>query len=356
MTGIADVNGAPLDVLQVGFDPLPDDGPAIVSCRIIQVRTAADVVAGILDQFEAAALALFPAWLPGGDSLDSASSLDVRAARALSARLASTSEHFGPFVRRIAESSVSGQRPRPEEFSRETRVGGLVRILARSYHRDRLAVLLTAPDGLTFEQQRALAAACEWLHTHGGLTIWLADSPIPDIDRFPVVTVAWQPLTTPADLAPPPVISTPSTAASAATQLRFPPVSGRPHPASAAELTLEAALLHTQWAAGRLWNPTYQPNPLDAPIRVDLLWKDEKCVVEVDGDDHRTLYKYAADRLRDNALHLNGYIVLRFTNRQIFEDLSAVLDTIGTLLHTRRGAIHGTPSSPALSESERTLQ
>ncbi|MET8869010.1 hypothetical protein ABZW11_39305 [Nonomuraea sp. NPDC004580] len=43
----------------------------------------------------------------------------------------------------------------------------------------------------------------------------------------------------------------------------------------------------------------YQPHPLAVPIRLDLVWERERCVVEIDGDDHRQAAKFAADRARD---------------------------------------------------------
>ncbi|MGC0365248.1 hypothetical protein ABH922_003232 [Rhodococcus sp. 27YEA15] len=364
-TGVAAVRGAPFDVLQIGSDPLPESDLAIVSYRIADVSTAAEVVDDILLQFESAAQALFPAWLPGGEVLDTTSRLDVLTARTLARQLAATSEHFGPFVERLAESSVTGRRFDRAGFSRETRAIGLARVISQSYERSRLALLLAAPDLLPADRRRALSWACEWLNLHGGVVVWLTGSPVPDVEHFPVVTVPWEPLEIPADFHS--VAVPESVGAPCDRGLTFPPVAGRPHPGSAAELAFEAAMATTRWAVGRQWNPTYQPNPLHPPIRVDLLWADEKCVVELDGDDHRSAYKYAADRLRDNALHLDGYTVLRFTNQQVADDLDAVLRTVETFLSRRRTRFGGgvrieprplparfSPERSAPTQSERT--
>ncbi|MGW6658006.1 endonuclease domain-containing protein [Rhodococcus sp. NPDC055024] len=351
--GVTAVRGAPLDVLQIGSDPLPDCDLAIVSYRVADVTTAARIVDEILGQLESAALSLFPAWLPGGHAVDFASKLDTLAAGALARRLAATSDHFGPFVEWLATSSVAGRRPACGTFSRETRAVGLARVISSSYGRSRLALLLAAPDDLSVERQRALSWACEWLNLHGDVVVWLTGTPIPDVDRFPVVTVPWESPDLPVDFDS---LATPyAVGESIAPRLSFPPVAGRPHPGSKAELTLETAMATAQWAVGRQWNPTYQPNPLRPPIRVDLLWADEKCIVEIDGDDHRSAYKYAADRLRDNTLHLDGFTVLRFTNQQVSDDLDAVLRTVETLLSSRREngtverRIHSRPPSARVS-------
>jgi Protein of unknown function (DUF559) len=84
---------------------------------------------------------------------------------------------------------------------------------------------------------------------------------------------------------------------------------------------LEAALAACDWAVGRVWNQTFQPHILANLIRVDLLWADERCVVEVDGPDHCGILKFEADRRRDVHLQLEGFAVLRFTNDQILGDV-----------------------------------
>jgi very-short-patch-repair endonuclease len=117
----------------------------------------------------------------------------------------------------------------------------------------------------------------------------------------------------------------------------YPPVAGRPHPGSRGEQALEAALSACEWAAGRAWNQTYQPHPLAAPIRVDLMWERERCVVEIDGAEHRGAAKFADDRRRDVRLQLDGYAVLRFLDVQVLTDIDTVVRQIGQFLRNRRG-------------------
>jgi hypothetical protein len=111
---------------------------------------------------------------------------------------------------------------------------------------------------------------------------------------------------------------------------------GMPHPASVTEQALEHRLARCEWAVGRTWNQEYASHSLAPPIRVDLMWPDERCVIEIDGPDHRGILKYAADRRRDNGLTLDGFAVLRFTNDEIIDDPHRVLAVIESLLVKKR--------------------
>jgi very-short-patch-repair endonuclease len=118
--------------------------------------------------------------------------------------------------------------------------------------------------------------------------------------------------------------------------VEFPALAGRPHPASAAEQRLEDHLSRCEWAAGRVWNQRHPGHPLEPSIRVDLMWPELRCAVEIDGPDHRGSLKYADDRRRDNMLVLAGFAVLRFTNSEVADDPARVAATIATLLRARR--------------------
>lgn len=332
------VNHPTADIAAV-LDPQTQDAPAVLVCHIGGTDSAAEIVAGILDDLEAAALNLFPAWLPGGADIDGRTLLDVAAVRVLAKRLAATSRHFGPFVAALAEATVRGTRLDPSRYARETRAAGLARVLATGYRRSHTVLVVTAPPDLPVDDQHVLAAACEWLAVQGRIGIAVATSAIPAIDRFTTVTV-------------PPGARTGTVAHGESSshspepvRLRYPALAGRPHPGSAAEKKLDAALQDCDWARGGRWNTIYQPDPLRAPICVDLMWPDARCVVEVDGDDHRMPAKYAADRRRDVRLQLDGYAVLRFTNEQVLDDVSAVVAAIEGYVRGRRRETGSTRSA-----------
>jgi len=65
-------------------------------------------------------------------------------------------------------------------------------------------------------------------------------------------------------------------------------------------------------------------------------WPAERCIVEIDGPEHRHALRFEADRQRDVQLHLDGYTVLRFTNARVRHDVAAVVRQIGTFIKTRR--------------------
>jgi very-short-patch-repair endonuclease len=58
---------------------------------------------------------------------------------------------------------------------------------------------------------------------------------------------------------------------------------------------------------------------------VDLVCRDRKLVIEVDGGQHA---EGARDRIRDAYLTSEGYRVLRFWNTDVLNNLEGVLETI----------------------------
>lgn len=340
---------ADADAVALALDPLPDDAPAVVTYFAAEERSVADLAASVLRELDRAAIALFPAWLPGAEGLREPSGVNVAAVRVLALRRASSSGHFAPFLAELAGRALTGG---PSRLAPEVRAAGLVRVLADSFGRERLAVLVRVPEGLGAVALEVLVAGCEWLSHRGRCGVWLTGAPLHDDDRVrtyaapPGIPLSTDPHD-PSDathppspagstgVAGPPVVAVPATA-ERAPAVAFPPVAGRPHPGSASEQALEAALATLPWAEGRAWNQTYRPHPLAVPIRVDLLWEKERCVVEIDGPDHRGPLKFAADRQRDVRLQLDGYAVLRFCDSQMLTDLDTVVHQIGQFLRNRR--------------------
>ena len=154
-------------------------------------------------------------------------------------------------------------------------------------------------------------AGCEWLAGRAGVGVWLSGAPFDAVDWLSTMDI---------DLGPSrPVVTL-----------------GKPHPGSTTEAALESALTRHDWAAGRAWNQTYQFDPLASPVRLDLMWPAERCVVELDGPEHRRPEIFEADRRRDVRLQLDGYAVLRFTNARIQYDLETVIAQIRTFIEARR--------------------
>ncbi|GGM80402.1 endonuclease domain-containing protein [Dactylosporangium sucinum] len=323
------------DLLSVGLDPLPAGAPAVVRFHPAAGRTVAQYVGAFLDALDRAAVELFPRWLPGAERLDGRSELGLAAARALAGRLAAQSEHFGPFLADTADRALRGAPAAPGRFPAEVRARGLGSILASAYSRFAAAVLIDLPAELTPDDERALVGAAEWLAGHGRFTVWLAGPALRFVDRIPTVRI-----TLPVylkDLAAGPALS-PAAAEPPPALLTWPPLAGLPRADSPAEQALERALAPHDWAAGRCWNHEFDWHLLAKTYRLDLFWPADGVVVEVDGDDHRSRWKYADDRRRDVQLQLLGHDVLRFTNEQVLHDPTAAALTIRDLLQLRRSS------------------
>jgi very-short-patch-repair endonuclease len=68
-------------------------------------------------------------------------------------------------------------------------------------------------------------------------------------------------------------------------------------------------------------------------VRVDFYWPELGLVVETDGlTYHRTPSQQAKDRKRDQVLTAAGLTCLRFTNRQVRREPSAVIETLRTVV------------------------
>jgi hypothetical protein len=313
--------------LAVTLDPLPDGAPVVIRHRVTDGEpTSQGAIDDVLAHLESIVVALFPAWLPGAAVISDASDFDRRVVRELAHRHAAESSHFGPLLAELAEVALRGSGP-ARRFGSDVRVTGLVRIIAECYRRRGVVLLVGSTAGTSSEDgQRRLAAAFEWLVDVGGMGVWLTEGVLPLVDRYPthgLSVPAYVEAMASDETAMPPAVD-------------YPPLAGLPHPASVAEQTLERGLARCEWALGRAWNQEYASHALAPPIRVDLMWPAERCVVEIDGPDHRGILKYAADRRRDNGLTLDGFAVLRFTNDEIVDDPHRVLAVIESLLGKKR--------------------
>jgi hypothetical protein len=79
--------------------------------------------------------------------------------------------------------------------------------------------------------------------------------------------------------------------------------------------------------------PTPAVNVRVCDYEVDAVWPEQRLVVELDGYAfHHTRDVFEADRVRDAALQLAGYRILRVTHRRLVEEPSSIVETIRTLL------------------------
>jgi very-short-patch-repair endonuclease len=277
----------------------------------------------LLAAVDTAARRLFPAWLPGAENLTGATRGDVAAVRVLAFSRARRGHDFGPFLGDLAVRSLTGEAYGPTRLSDETRARGLTRVVAESFGRTASVLVVDVPDGLTPAAQEALVSGCEWFAGHGCSGVWLIGAPLPAVDRLRTVAVS---------CGVPEAGATRTDAPEVSVAL----IAGLPRADSPSERALERALTLRPWAAGRAWNQTYRFGPLANPVRLDLAWPDDRLVVEVDGPEHRQTAHFESDRRRDVELHLAGFVVLRFTNAQLEDDLDGVVERIEKMVHRRR--------------------
>jgi hypothetical protein len=68
-------------------------------------------------------------------------------------------------------------------------------------------------------------------------------------------------------------------------------------------------------------------------FEVDVLWRDARLVVELDGrETHATRAAFERDRARDAELQVAGFRVVRFTYRQVVDDPRGIAATVRALL------------------------
>ena len=325
---VVHLRGASSAAVELALRPLPDDGPAIVTYFPDLPSSVPSAVAALLAELDALAVRLFPAWLPEADGIEASGGAAVRV---LAMRKAAGAGYFGPFLADLAERALSGRRRRMQHLAAEVRAAGLVRVIAESFRRDRLVIAMYPPDDLSSDAVDILVAAGDWLVRHGDAGVWLTGGCWSAVDRVARITVQLSEEMTTIVAAAPDLSIRPAPPA-----VTFPAIRGRPRADSPAECSLEAALARQPWAHGRAWNETYQADPLCQPITVDLVWRAERCIVEIDGPEHRGPLQFEADRRRDVRLQLDGFAVLRFTNAQVLYELDLVLSQLEQFITSRR--------------------
>jgi very-short-patch-repair endonuclease len=265
----------------------------------------------MLNDLEHVAVELLPAWLPGASDIRRVDVGGTAAIHAIAAARAARTHYTRPFLVNLAVLAVTGHRDAGPALPVRARAAQLARLVAESFGRTRCILLVPLPPELTATERDAILAGGDWLTHNAKVAVWLLGTPPVDPGRVAVASLDNLPAGPVAPI-------------------------GRPHPFSRVEAALEAALGAESWAGGRRWNQTYQSSSLKAPVRLDLVWPEERCVVEIDGPEHCNPVHFEADRQRDVQLQLDGYAVLRFTNARVVHDLGAVVHQIGTYIRGRR--------------------
>jgi hypothetical protein len=211
-----------------------------------------------------------------------------------------------------------GRSPRFPHLAREIEFTHLLSVLPG-------IVLLAEVDSVRSERAAPIIAALEWCRRHGAAVVVLfGEKPAPE--------APWDLLLYDAVMVDPVPIEP------VARRLMLPSSLDRASHGSAIERRMREALWATSDLAGLFEDEvTLQLGALGPTPRVDLLWRDGKVVVELDGPEHERDPNYGADRHRDYELLVAGYLVLRLTNAEIELDLSRSLEKVRRVVNLRRG-------------------
>lgn len=317
--------GAPGDAIAVALEDLSDTAPALIRVHVEPRDRQSAVIEQVLSALTTIAIELFPAWLPDASSITGRSSLDFAAVRIHARRLAATSDHYGPFLADLAERSL-GNNAMGRPFSDAEVAEGLAGILGASWQREQVALLLSS-DELSSTQQRALAAASEWLAARG-FAVWLVDDPLPTVDRLSSVFVAL----------PPELLGVDDTSQRSRTRpaVEYWAVAGRPHPGSDVEKSVDRELSKYSWASNRRLNHLFQYNDIAQRYFLDIVWLEDLFAVELDGHEHRSAWSKAKDDKRDEILRGVGFEILRIPNERVHADVWQVVDEIQAALYRHR--------------------
>lgn len=277
-------------------------------------------------QLEAAVAALYPAWLPEAGGICSPGGAGHAAVQSLARVQAAGTDLFGPYLQAMAGHVLhTAQGPVAGDFAPEIRLRECHKLFCRTYRVESAAIIIDLAPDLSSNRVAEAQQAALFINAQNGFLVWLTGTGLDRLDRIPQRTA--QRLAGAAAQTIPPTPSQPY----------FTPISGKPHPWSETENRLEAFLRRCDWAVGRAWNASWSDGPLTNPVTVDLIWKAERLVVELDGSDHLAPEKYLRDRQRDRGLQAAGFRVLRFTNEEIAEDLAGRASEIARFLSCARG-------------------
>jgi very-short-patch-repair endonuclease len=260
----------------------------------------------LIDDLADLAFARFPQWYGAGDmAVDELIAFGKR------------DPHVSaPWLRAAAKRAAAGYVPRFRRTAKQFEFVQLMRAVDACN-----PVLVADLDPAAPQRAAPVIAALEWCAGHdASVVVALAVRPpaIPPYSR-----VLYGALDVVRDVTP--------------AQTRFIASRSRAHHASAIEQRVEAALRRDP-ELGPLFscNEIVSIEGFGLQPRVDLLWRDGRVVVELDGPEHQADPNFANDRHRDYELLVSGYLVLRITNDQVEMDLQHAIEKIRAVVRFRR--------------------
>jgi very-short-patch-repair endonuclease len=269
-------------------------------------RNAEAILDDLIDDLSDLCFARFPKWYGRGEM-----TIDEMIAFAKSNPNVSV-----PWLRASAKRAAAGYVPRFRRTAKKFEFAQLMQVVDSSS-----PVLIADIDPIVPESAAPVIAALEWCASQGASVI--------------AAFAARPPATAPYDRVLYGALDVVREVATA--QERFIASRSRAHHASAIEQRIEATL-----RSDPELGPLFSCNEI-VPIegyglqpRVDLLWREGRVVVELDGPEHQSDPNFANDRHRDYELLVSGYLVLRITNDQVEADLQRAIEKIRAVVRFRR--------------------
>ena len=93
-------------------------------------------------------------------------------------------------------------------------------------------------------------------------------------------------------------------------------------------MTEAEKLLWSRLRAKQLEGKQFYRQRIIGDFIVDFYCPKASLIIELDGGQHFTEEGIAKDKLRDDYMRKQGYKVVRFSDKEIFENLTAVLEKI----------------------------
>ncbi len=237
-----------------------------------------------------------------------------------------------------AQQCLAGRLPLAPSFPRTVQARQLARVLTSN---ELLILLIPQQDTLCSQGLQRLAQAAEWLaqQTQARVVLVLLSAYREHSELDPVnyqaLDVSTPVINSAVGASPTVVAHTPEPDRRLPTPW-FGPIIGRPHPLSVGEQRLAQALAADAELCGLFEFNVWVDSVRGSRFLVDVLWRQGRLVVEVDGYAfHSDPVHFAQDRQRDYELNLSGYNVLRLTHDEVVAHTATAVAKIRDMVHLR---------------------
>ncbi|KPF98205.1 hypothetical protein IP86_12170 [Rhodopseudomonas sp. AAP120] len=301
------VTGIGSDEIRQALTTVETERPALILPH--RGHSAEAILRHLIDDLASLALSFWPRWY--GHNCVTADGVHVFPA--------GQTDISAPWFRAAARRAAAGHRPLFRRTARSIEFTQLMRAIGPQD-----LILVASVDPVDALRAAPTIQVLEWCASQGASVVAVFSSRPPAVPPFERVLYGVVEVVPAAD----PLL------------MRFIAPRGRAHHGSAIERRVESALQQDR-ELGPLFacNQTVVLGGYGSP-RVDLLWREGRVVVELDGPEHQGDPNFANDRHRDYELLVAGYLVLRITNHQVNTDLQAAIEKIRTVVRFRQSTMN----------------